>query len=61
MLIEIYCDKFKNGGKDGELRPSIRFHKGLNAVIGDNDRSNSIGKSTFLMIIDFVFGGDDYI
>lgn len=61
MLVEIYCDKFKTGGKDGEVRPAIKFHKGLNAVIGDNNRSNSIGKSTFLMILDFVFGGDDYI
>ena len=61
MLIEVYCDKFKTGGKDGIVRPAISFHEGLNAVIGDNNRSNSIGKSTLLMIIDFVFGGDDYI
>lgn len=61
MLTEIYCDKFKTGGKYGELRLSIRFHKGVNAVIGDNNMSNSIGKSTFFMIIDFIFGGDDYI
>lgn len=61
MLVEIYCDKFKTGGKNGEVRPPITFHEGLNAVIGDEDRSNSIGKSTLLMIIDFVFGGKDYI
>lgn len=61
MLVEIYCDKFKTGGKDGKVRPAIVFHEGLNAVIGDEDRSNSIGKSTLLMIIDFVFGGKDYI
>ena len=61
MLVEIYCDKFKTGGKDGEVRPPITFHEGLNAVVGDEDRSNSIGKSTLLMIIDFVFGGNDYI
>lgn len=61
MLVEIYCDKFKTGGKDGEVRPPITFHEGLNAVVGDEDRSNSIGKSTLLMIIDFVFGGKDYI
>ena len=42
MLTEIYCDKFKTGGKYGELRLSIRFHKGVNAVIGDNNMSNSI-------------------
>ena len=61
MLVEIQCDKFKTGGKDGEVRPPIRFHAGLNAVVGDDDRSNSIGKSTLLMIIDYAFGGDDYI
>lgn len=61
MLIEIQCDKFKVGGKDGEVRDPIRFHEGLNAIVGDDDRSNSIGKSTLLMIIDFVFGGEDYI
>lgn len=61
MLVEIYCDKFKTGGKDGEVRAPITFHEGLNAIVGDEDRSNSIGKSTLLMIIDFVFGGKDYI
>ena len=30
-------------------------------VMGDDLASNSIGKSTLLMIIDFVFGGSDYI
>lgn len=58
MLIEVQCDKFiKNGG----IREPIRFHADLNAVLGDDDGSNSIGKSTFLMILDFVFGGSDYI
>ncbi len=61
MLKEIYCSKFKIGGKNGETRPAIQFHEGLNVVIGDSNRSNSIGKSTMLMIIDFVFGGTDYI
>lgn len=58
MLVEIRCDEFKSNSK---TRPPIQFHKGLNTVIGSNTGSNSIGKSTFLMIIDFVFGGDDYI
>jgi len=58
MLKEIYCDKFIT---NGNIRSTIRFHKGLNTVLGTNDGSNSIGKSTFLMIIDFVFGGNDYI
>lgn len=53
MLYEIICDDFK--------QPRIQFHPGLNTVLGDGSGSNSIGKSTFLMIIDFVFGGSDYI
>ena len=58
MLKQISCDKFiKNGVK----RPPINFDKGLNVILGENKGSNSIGKSTLLMIIDFVFGGDDYI
>ena len=58
MLIEIRCDKFMDGG---EVRPPIRFEKGLNTILGASRASNSIGKSTFLMIIDFVFGGKDYV
>jgi len=58
MLIELQCTEFKS---NGQPRPTIKFNSGLNAVLGDNVGSNSIGKSTFLMIIDFVFGGDDYI
>lgn len=53
MLVEVQCDKFKQS--------TVRFHPGLNAVLGDDNGSNSIGKSTFLMILDFVFGGDDYV
>lgn len=58
MLIEIYCDKFKSNGK---TRSPIRFENGLNIVEGADNGSNSIGKSTFLMIIDFCFGGNDYV
>ncbi len=53
MLKRIYCEKF--------LQKEVEFHSGLNAVVGDDVASNSIGKSTMLMIIDFVFGGEDYI
>ncbi|MBO5324578.1 MAG: DUF2326 domain-containing protein [Oscillospiraceae bacterium] len=53
MLCEIICDHFK--------QPRIQFYPGLNTVLGDGSGSNSIGKSTFLMIIDFVFGGNDYV
>lgn len=53
MLNEIICDEFK--------KEKVEFHLGLNTILGDDFGSNSIGKSTFLMIIDFVFGGKDYL
>ncbi len=49
---KIICDIF--------LEKEITFYEGLNAIVGDDIASNSIGKSTMLMIIDFAFGGDDY-
>ena len=55
MLVEIMCDEFKDHGTP---RGRIQLHAGLNTVMGSSSGSNSIGKSTFLMIIDFVFGGD---
>ncbi|CAC9932256.1 hypothetical protein PEPCOX59622_01034 [Aedoeadaptatus coxii] len=58
MLKMIKSDSFI---KNGETRKPIYFHKGLNVVMGNDTGANSIGKSTFLMIIDFVFGGEDYI
>lgn len=58
MLKEIRCDKFMH---NGIIREPIQLHSGLNSVIGAKDGANSIGKSTFLMIIDFIFAGDDYI
>lgn len=58
MLVEVSCDKFK---KNDEIRKPIRFSMGLNAVVGNESGTNSVGKSTFLMILDFVFGGEDYI
>lgn len=53
MLIEINCQSFK--------QKQVLFGEGLNVVKGDDLSSNSIGKSTLLMIIDFVFGGDSYL
>lgn len=52
MLYSITCDKFK--------QKSIEFNSGLNVVLGGQQADNSIGKSTFLLIIDFAFGGEDY-
>lgn len=52
MLNEIYCDKFKKN--------KIEFKDGLNVILGTNNGDNSIGKSTFLLIVDYVFGGSSY-
>ena len=58
MLVEMMSPAFKE--KD-ESRPPIRFKKGLNVVLGKEDGTNSIGKSSALLAIDFVFGGNTYI
>lgn len=58
MLVEIYCDKFMS---NNIIREPIKFHPGLNIIEGEDDGKNSIGKSTFLMCIDFAFGGNDYL
>ena len=58
MLYEVSCSEFKCKGKE---RGPIRLNEGLSVVTGTEDGTNSIGKSTFLYVIDFVFGGDDYI
>ncbi|WP_342503880.1 DUF2326 domain-containing protein [Lysinibacillus sp. FSL L8-0126] len=52
MLIRIKSAIFSEG--------TIEFHEGLNVILGDNNGSNSIGKSTLLMILDFIFGGNTY-
>ena len=54
MLKEIKCDKFAS---DHQV---IYFNSGLNTVLGSTGGSNAIGKSTFLWIIDYVFGGESY-
>lgn len=43
------------------IEKKIEFHDGLNIVLGDSNATNSIGKSSFLMIIDFIFGGEAYL
>ena len=52
MLKFIHCEKFK--------QKTIFFHSGLNIVAGDVDGTNSIGKTSVLLAIDFVFGGHLY-
>ena len=61
MLIELECSLF-GSCQDEKFTPygKIKFHKGLNTILGTKNGDNSIGKSTFLMVIDFCFGGEDY-
>ena len=58
MLVEIYSPVFKEKGK---IRAPIVFKNGLNVVLGTQTASNSIGKSSSLLAIDFAFGGDTYL
>lgn len=59
MLKEISCDLFKIGDKP---RPPVRFQMGLNTILGSiKGKAGSIGKSTMMLIIDFVFGGNSYV
>ena len=53
MLKEIKCPFFNQG--------KIVFHQGLNVILGDDSAKNSIGKSTALMVIDFVHGGTSFM
>jgi len=53
MLKEIYCKHF--------IENPLTFSEGLNTVLGDDYSTNSIGKSTLLMIVDFLFGGNSYL
>lgn len=58
MLKEIWSSAFI---EDGEVRKPIVFHNGLNVVLGGEKGDNSIGKSSLLLVIDFVFGGNAYL
>jgi len=53
MLSEIKCELFRE--------KKISFHSGLNVVLGDSVATNSIGKSTLLMVLDFVFAGNTFV
>lgn len=53
MLYEIRSNVFRT--------KQIRLHGGLNVVLGDENATNSIGKSTLLMVVDFGFGGNSLL
>lgn len=52
MLVELKCEKFNDNIKNG-----INFNENINFISSYSDESNSIGKSTFLAIIDYIYGG----
>ena len=52
MLYEIYCEQFH--------QKQVIFNPGLGVILGTNTGDNSIGKSTFLLIEDYAFGGRTY-
>lgn len=54
MLKIIKCDAFVSDLSTLTIKP------GLNTIQGSSLGSNAIGKSTFLWIVDFVFGGQKY-
>ncbi|EGR0940484.1 DUF2326 domain-containing protein [Vibrio cholerae] len=53
MLVNLCCDKL--------IENNLSFGTGLNVLKGDDLATNSIGKSSVLMLIDFCFGGNDFI
>ena len=57
MLAEIRCSSFADCGTE---RPPVILNESLNVILGSSGGSNSIGKSTFLLIVDFAFGGKQY-
>lgn len=59
MLCEIRYPSFDKRTKAKEQN-TIFFHTGLNLICGGNEGDNSIGKTTFLNIVDFVFGSEHY-
>ena len=54
MLIRIKCDAFAKDIQVLDIKP------GLNTILGSSDGSNAIGKTTFLWILDFIYGGQRY-
>ena len=57
MLKEIYSEQLVTKNRPDGI---IKFHTGLNVVLGSKVGTTSIGKSTTLLLIDFAFGGNTY-
>lgn len=57
LLTSLWAAEFK---EDGQQRPPIQFHAGLNTIQGTDRGKNSIGKSTVLYLIDWALGGNRF-
>lgn len=57
MLLELWSPAIPQANT---AEKHIQFRSGLNVVLGEKGASNSIGKSTSLLILDFVYGGNSY-
>lgn len=57
MLKEIYSEQLITKNRPDGI---IKFHTGLNVVLGSKVGTTSIGKSTTLLLIDYAFGGNTY-
>ncbi|SDA39049.1 Uncharacterized protein YydD, contains DUF2326 domain [Butyrivibrio sp. INlla18] len=55
MLTEIKCDVL-----DAEFH-TVKFRQGLNIVLGTSNGSSALGKTIFLQLIEFCFGGEIYM
>jgi hypothetical protein len=55
MLTEIRCDAL-----DKEFH-TVKFRQGLNIVLGKSKGSSALGKTMFLQLIEFCFGGESYM
>lgn len=52
MLVELKCDKFRD-----DLKTGMVFNKTVNFICSYGEKSNSIGKTTVLLMIDYIYGG----
>ena len=57
MLLELWSPAIPQANT---AEKHIQFRSGLNVVLGEKGASNSIGKSTSLLILDFVYWGNSY-
>ena len=55
MLTDVRCDAL-----DKKFQ-KVRFRQGLNIILGTTKGSRALGKTIFLQLIEFCFGGESYM